>query len=72
VQRPKRKVMDFRFVNGGYIDGINFTAGCAGRLTFRAWQVTKDAAGEPVRTPPGEHRCREACRDPARGPVPAA
>ena len=30
VQRPKRKVMDFRFVNGGYIDGINFNAGCAG------------------------------------------
>ena len=27
VQRPKRKVMDFRFVNGGYIDGINFNAG---------------------------------------------
>ena len=27
VQRPKRKVMEFRFVNGGYIDGINFDAG---------------------------------------------
>jgi hypothetical protein len=51
VQRPKRTVMDFRFVNGGYIDGINFNAGCAGRLTFTAWRVTKDAAGEPSRTP---------------------
>ena len=51
MQRPKRKVMDFRFVNGGYIDGINFNAGCAGRLTFTAWQVTKGAAGEPVRMP---------------------
>ena len=30
VQRPKRKVMDFRFVNGGYIDGIDFNAGCPG------------------------------------------
>ncbi len=51
VQRPKRKVMDFRFVNGGYIDGINFNAGCAGRLTFTAWQVTKNADGTPGREP---------------------
>jgi hypothetical protein len=51
VQRPKRKVMDFRFVNGGYIDGINFNAGCAGRLTFTAWQVTKNADGTTLRTP---------------------
>ena len=51
VQRPKRKVMDFRFVNGGYIDGINFNAGCAGRLTFTAWQVTKNADGTPGRAP---------------------
>ena len=52
VQRPKRKVMDFRFVNGGYIDGINFNAGCAGRLTFTAWQVTRDPNTKTVaRTP---------------------
>jgi hypothetical protein len=53
VQRPKRKVMDFRFVNGGFIDGINFTAGCAGRLTFIAWQITRDPATKKVvgRTP---------------------
>ena len=50
VQRPKRKVMDFRFVNGGYIDGINFNAGCAGRLGFTVWQVTK-AEGGIIRTP---------------------
>ena len=43
VQRPKRKVMDFRFVNGGYIDGINFNAGCAGRLGVHAWQVDREA-----------------------------
>jgi hypothetical protein len=53
VQRPKRKVMDFRFVNGGYIDGINFNAGCAGRLTFTAWQIVRDAETKKVvgRTP---------------------
>ena len=52
VQRPKRRVMDFRFVNGGYIDGINFNAGCAGRLTFTAWQVTRDPSTKAVtRTP---------------------
>jgi hypothetical protein len=51
VQRPKRKVMEFRFVNGGFIDGINFTAGCSGRLGFTVWEVTKDAAGKVVRTP---------------------
>jgi hypothetical protein len=50
VQRPKRKVMDFRFVNGGYIDGIDFNAGCAGRLGFSVWQVTK-VEGKIVRRP---------------------
>lgn len=50
VQRPKRKTLDFRFVNGGYIDGINFTAGCSGKLTFTVWQVTK-VGGKTVRTP---------------------
>jgi hypothetical protein len=51
VQRPKRKVMEFRFVNGGYIDGINFAAGCAGRVGFTVWEITKDDAGKVVRTP---------------------
>ena len=51
VKRPSRKVMDFRFVNGGFIDGINFTAGCSGKLGFTVWEVTKDATtGKPVRT----------------------
>lgn len=52
VQRPSRKVLDFRFVNGGFIDGINFAAGCSGRLGFTVWEVTKDAVtGAVVRTP---------------------
>jgi hypothetical protein len=51
VKRPNRKVMDFRFVNGGFIDGINFTAGCSGRLGFTVWEITKDAMGKVVRTP---------------------
>lgn len=53
VQRPKRTVMEFRFVNGGYIDGINFNAGCAGRLTFTAWQIVRDTTTKKVvgRTP---------------------
>jgi hypothetical protein len=50
IQRPNRKVMDFRFVNGGFIDGINFNAGCSGRLGFTVWKVTKDANGKVVRT----------------------
>ena len=51
VKRPSRKVMDFRFVNGGFIDGINFTAGCSGKLGFTVWEVTKDATtGKLVRT----------------------
>lgn len=50
VKRPKRKSLDFRFVNGGYIDGINFSAGCAGKVTFTVWQVTK-ANGKVTRTP---------------------
>jgi hypothetical protein len=53
VKRPRRTVMDFRFVNGGYIDGIDFNAGCAGRLTFTAWRVERDVATNKVvgRTP---------------------
>ena len=53
VHRPKRKVMEFRFVNGGFVDGINFRAGCSGKLTFVAWQVTRDATTGKVtgRTP---------------------
>lgn len=50
VQRPKRKTVDFRFVNGGYIDGINFSAGCSGKVTFTVWQVTK-VNGKVTRTP---------------------
>ncbi len=50
VHRPKRKTLDFRFVNGGYIDGINFSAGCAGKVTFTVWQVTK-VNGKVTRTP---------------------
>jgi hypothetical protein len=52
VKRPKRKVMDFRFVNGGYIDGINFNAGCAGKLTFTAWQIERDAENKVVKRTP--------------------
>ena len=53
VHRPKRKVMEFRFVNGGFVDGINFRAGCSGRLTFTVWQITRDATTGKVtgRTP---------------------
>jgi hypothetical protein len=52
VRRPSRKVMDFRFVNGGFIDGINFTARCSGRLGFTVWEITKDpVTGKVVRTP---------------------
>ena len=53
VHRPKRKVMEFRFVNGGFVDGVDFRAGCSGKLTFVAWQVTRDATTGKVtgRTP---------------------
>ena len=52
VHRPKRKVVEFRFVNGGYIDGIDFTAGCAGRVGLTVWQVNRDATGKVTgRTP---------------------
>lgn len=50
VQRPKRKVLTFRFVNGGYVDGINFQAGCAGRVNVNVWQVVRTTAGN-VRQP---------------------
>lgn len=52
VQRPKRKVMEFRFVNGGFVDGINFRAGCAGRLGFTVWEITRDAVTGKVVTDP--------------------
>ena len=48
--------MEFRFVNGGFIDGIDFKAGCSGRLGFTVWEVTAvrgkpvDANGKVVRT----------------------
>lgn len=51
VQRPKRRVMDLRFVNLGGIDGVNFAAGCAGKLTFQFWQVTRNSDGTVKRTP---------------------
>jgi hypothetical protein len=50
VQRPKRRALNFRFVNGGYIDGLNFAAGCSGKLTFTVWEVTK-VNGKVTRTP---------------------
>lgn len=50
VQRPRRKVLDARFVNVGGIDGVNFAAGCAGKLTFQFWQVTRNADGTVKRT----------------------
>ena len=57
MQRPNRKVMDFRFVNGGFIDGINFNAGCSGRLGFTVWEVTKDAVTGKLSCAP---RCRSS------------
>jgi hypothetical protein len=51
VQRPGRRAMDFRFVNGGFVDGIDFRAGCAGRLTVTVWEVTRTAEGTVQRTP---------------------
>ena len=52
VHRPKRKVVEFRFVNGGFIDGVDFTAGCAGRVGLTVWQVNRDATGKVTgRTP---------------------
>jgi hypothetical protein len=50
VRRPQRRVLDFRFVNYGGIDGINFAAGCSGKVTFTVWQVTR-ANGKVTRTP---------------------
>lgn len=58
VKRPGRKVLNFTFVNFGGIDGVNFAAGCAGKLMITAWTVTRgpdgalvrDAAGKVVRT----------------------
>ncbi|MGB8021988.1 MAG: hypothetical protein WCF04_12225 [Candidatus Nanopelagicales bacterium] len=50
VQRPKRKVLDARFVNVGGVDGVDFAAGCAGKLTFQFWQITRNADGTVKRT----------------------
>ncbi len=46
VKRHQRKTLDFRFVNGGFVDGINFNAGCSGKLTFTVSQVVRDASGK--------------------------
>lgn len=49
IQARKRQFIDFRFTNYGYIDGIDFTAGCAGRLTFTVFEVSK-VNGKVTRT----------------------
>ena len=76
VRRPKRKVVDFRFVNGGFIDGINFTAGCAGCVgADRVAGQTVDASRERDRphAPAGLRRRRadpgDHCDDPGAGPL---
>jgi hypothetical protein len=71
VKRPGRRTMDFRFVNGGHVDGIDFAAGCAGRLTFTAWQVTRDDAGKVVGRMPVPVLFGTGMT-PAAGPSPAA
>jgi hypothetical protein len=50
VKGSARRSVDFRFVNYGYIDGLDFTAGCAGRLGITVWEVTK-RDGQTVRMP---------------------
>ncbi len=52
--KARNKVMEFRFVNGGYIDGINLNAGCSGRLGFTVWEVTRGADGKPIRDANGK------------------
>ena len=52
--KTKNKVMEFRFINGGFIDGINFSASCSGRLGFTVWEVTRGADGKPVRDANGK------------------
>ena len=52
--KTKNKVMEFRFINGGFIDGINFNASCSGRLGFTVWEVTRGADGKPVRDANGK------------------
>lgn len=48
VKRPRRATLDFQFVNYGGIDGINFKAGCAGKLNVTVWQITRDAKTNKV------------------------
>ena len=50
VKRPARQQLQFRFVNYGGVDGLNFGAGCAGRLGVSFWKVTM-VAGKVVRVP---------------------
>ena len=47
---PQRRQLSFSFANYGGIDGINFSAGCAGRVSFTVWKVTT-VEGKVVRTP---------------------
>lgn len=50
LQRPGRKVVRFRFVNGGWVDGFNWRAGCAGRVVINVWQVIREG-GQSKRVP---------------------
>lgn len=50
VQRPGRRTMTFRFINYGGIDGVDFRAGCAGRVTISAWTVTRNPDRTVTRT----------------------
>lgn len=50
VKGSARRSVDFRFVNYGFIDGLDFTAGCAGRVGITVWEVTKKD-GKVVRQP---------------------
>ena len=54
VKRPGRKVLGFTFINYGGIDGVNFAAGCAGKLTFTVWTVTRNPDGKLVRDTDGK------------------
>ena len=50
VKLPQRRQLSFSFANFGGVDGINFTAGCAGRVSFTVWKIAT-VDGKVVRTP---------------------